>query len=120
MNVKDVLLQTEVILTLEPTSEELETEAVRLVRYRFHGIKDGKDEVMEEGEGAGYELAEELREDREELKKERELLEKDREEFSQTFLALKEREELMKKERELPLKERELMLKEKEALRLER
>ncbi|XP_058075735.1 uncharacterized protein LOC131224215 [Magnolia sinica] len=118
-------LETELILTLEPTSEELETNTIRLVRDRFQGIKDKEVEAGEENDdeqggegdgegegegeaeekGNGYDLAEELKEKREELKKESELSKKERKE-------LREKEEL--------IKEREPMQKEKETLRTER
>ncbi|XP_058113468.1 uncharacterized protein LOC131256580 isoform X2 [Magnolia sinica] len=128
---------TFVVMTLEPTLQEWETDAVRLVRDSFQVIEtqedeeesnendskedDGADENDEkdvEGEGLGGDIMkhvlfmDEFRVEREELKKEREELKKEREEMR------KEKEELRKKEERLD--EREALLKEKEALKMER
>ncbi|XP_058082463.1 uncharacterized protein LOC131230576 [Magnolia sinica] len=142
---EDVLLQAKIIVNLEPTTEELETESVRLARDIFDSTKDEDDEVMEEksgqgegeeggegeggeedstgdgeGEGAELQLTGESMEDREELEAQRLQLEREREELKLLERTLKEREESIKREREVVLNEVELMLKLKEALRLEK
>ncbi|XP_058080665.1 uncharacterized protein LOC131228826 [Magnolia sinica] len=136
-------LQTEIVLILKPTIEELETEAVCLIRDRFDGEgeeggqeesgDEGEEESGDEGEGTRLQLTGGSREDREELEAEKIQLERDREELKQerevvskeVELVLKVRKALRSEKEELNERtvlkmEREMLKREKEELRLEK
>ncbi|XP_058097591.1 uncharacterized protein LOC131242759 isoform X3 [Magnolia sinica] len=140
---------TKVILTLEPTSQELETEAIRLIREKFEGIEagyiertvkgngedndddeeDGEDKDEEEEEdgegegekkGKGYKLREELKKERKWLKEEREELKKERKWLKEEREWLKKEMEALKKGREGLKEEMEWLKKKREWLKEER